>query len=54
MDMRWAWSSAPGVQWSVTGRNLITSRHLEFVSEASDVARTLVGPSIILGLRLQY
>ena len=54
MDMRWAWSSAPGVQWSVTGRNLLTSRHLEFVSEASDVARTLMGPSLILGLRLQY
>jgi iron complex outermembrane receptor protein len=54
MDMRWAWSSAPGVQWSLTGRNLMTSRHLEFVSEASDVARTLVGPSVILGLRLQY
>ena len=54
LDMRWAWSSAPGVQWSVTGRNLMTSRHLEFVSEASDVARTLVGPSVILGLRLQY
>ncbi len=54
MDMRWAWSSAPGVQWSVTGRNLMTSRHLEFVSEASDVARTLVSPAVILGLRLQY
>ena len=54
LDMRWAWSSAPGVQWSVTGRNLMTSRHLEFVSEASDVAHTLVGPSVILGLRLQY
>lgn len=54
LDMRWAWSSAPGVQWSVTGRNLMTSRHLEFISEASDVAHTLVGPSVILGLRLQY
>lgn len=54
MDMRWAWLSAPGVQWSVTGRNLMTSRHLEFISEATDVARTLVGPSVILGLRLQY
>ena len=54
LDMRWAWSTAPGVQWSVTGRNLMTPRHLEFVSEAADVARTLVGPSVILGLRLQY
>jgi outer membrane receptor protein involved in Fe transport len=54
LDMRWAWSSAPGVQWSVTGRNLLTSRHLEFVSEAADVARTLIGPSVMLGLRLQY
>jgi iron complex outermembrane receptor protein len=54
LDMRWAWSSSPGVQWSVTGRNLMTSRHLEFVSEASDVARTLIGPSVIFGLRLQY
>jgi iron complex outermembrane receptor protein len=54
LDMRWAWSSAPGVQWSVTGRNLMTSRHLEFVSEVSDVARTLIGPSVILGLRIQY
>jgi iron complex outermembrane receptor protein len=54
LDMRWAMSLAPGVQWSVTGRNLLTSRHLEFVSEAVDVARTLVGPSVILGLRLQY
>lgn len=54
LDLRWAWSTAPGVQWSVTGRNLMTPRHLEFVSEAADVARTLVGPSVILGLRLQY
>lgn len=54
LDMRWAWSPAPGVQWSVAGRNLMASRHLEFVSEAVDVARTLVGPSVILGLRLQY
>ena len=54
LDMRWAWSSQPGVQWSVTGRNLMTSRHLEFVSEAADVARTLIGPSLNFGLRLQY
>lgn len=54
LDIRWAWNSSPEVQWSVTGRNLLMSRHLEFVSEASDVARTLMGPSVLLGLRIQY
>ena len=54
LDMRWAWNSSPEVQWSVTGRNLLMPRHLEFVSEASDVARTLMGPSVLLGLRIQY
>lgn len=53
-DMRWAWHSSPEVQWSVTGRNLLMSRHLEFISELSDTARSLIGPSVILGLRVQY
>lgn len=54
LDLRWAWHSSPEVQWSVTGRNLLMSRHVEFISEASDVARTLMGPSLTLGLRIQY
>jgi iron complex outermembrane receptor protein len=54
VDVRWAWNSSPEVQWSVTGRNLLMSRHLEFISELSDVARTLIGPSLTLGLRVQY
>ena len=54
MDMRWAWRSAPKVQWSVTGRNLLMSKHLEFISETGDTARTLIGPSVLLGLSLQF
>jgi hypothetical protein len=50
-DVRFAWNSSPQVQWSVTGRNLLTSGHLEFVSEMSDVANTLISPSIAFGLR---
>jgi iron complex outermembrane receptor protein len=53
-DIRWAWHSAPSVQWSVTGRNLFMSHHLEFTSEISDVARTLIGPSVVLGLQVKY
>ncbi len=53
-DMRWAWHSSPEVQWSVTGRNLLMSRHLEFTSELSDTARSLIGPSVIFGVRVQY
>ncbi|PUE23999.1 hypothetical protein B9Z39_14665 [Limnohabitans sp. JirII-29] len=53
-DMRWAWHSSPEVQWSVTGRNLLMSRHPEFISELSDTARSLVGPSVIFGVRVQY
>lgn len=54
LDMRWAWHSTPQMQWSVTGRNILNSRHLEFMSEVADVAHTLIGPSVILGLRVQY
>ena len=54
VDMRWAWNSTPEVQWSLTGRNLLMSRHLEFSSELSDVARTLIGPAVVVGLRVQY
>ena len=53
-DVRFAWRSSPQVQWSVTGRNLLTSQHLEFISELNEVARTLIGPSLTLGLRIQY
>lgn len=54
LDLRWAWNSTPHMQWSVTGRNLWMSRHLEFLSEVADVAPTLIGPSVVLGLRVQY
>jgi iron complex outermembrane recepter protein len=53
-DVRFAWNSSPQVQWSVTGRNLLTAGHLEFISEMSDVADTLISPSIAFGLRVQY
>jgi hypothetical protein len=53
-DLRWAWYSSPEMQWSVTGRNLLMSRHLEFISEAADVARTVIGPTLILSLRVQH
>ncbi len=54
MDLQWSWRAAPGVQWSVTGRNLLTSRHLEFISETGDHARTLIGPSVLVGVRVQF
>ncbi len=54
MDLQWSWRAAPNVQWSVTGRNLLTSRHLEFISETGDHARTLIGPSVLVGVRVQF
>lgn len=54
MDLHWSWRAAPGVQWSITGRNLLTSRHLEFISETGDHARTLIGPSVHVGVRVQF
>jgi iron complex outermembrane receptor protein len=54
VDMRWAWRSSPKVQWQLVGRNLLTARHQEFSSEAGDTAEALVGPSVSLGVSLQF
>ena len=54
VDMRWAWRSSPKVQWQLVGRNLLTARHKEFGSEAGDTAEALVGPSVSLGVSLQF
>lgn len=54
LDLHWSWRAAPGVQWTVTGRNLLTSRHLEFISEMGDHARTSIGPSVLLGVRVEF
>ncbi len=54
VDLQWSWRSSPAVQWSVSGRNLLTSRRLEYISELGDLAKTLIGPSVLLGVRIQF
>lgn len=54
LDLHWSWRSSPKVQWSVSGRNLFTSRRLEYISELGDLAKTVVGPSLLLGVRVQF
>jgi iron complex outermembrane receptor protein len=54
LDLQWSWRSSPKVQWSVSGRNLFTSRRLEYISELGDLAKTLVGPSVFMGVRVQF
>lgn len=54
LDLQWSWRSSPAVQWSVSGRNLLTSPHLEYISELGDLAKTLIGPSVLLGVRVQF
>ena len=54
VDMRWAWRSSPGTQWELVGRNLLGGRHQEFISESGGSAATLIGPSMNVGVRLQF
>lgn len=54
VDLNWSWRSSPAVQWSVTGYNLLSSRRLEYISETGDLAKTLVGPSVLMGVRIQF
>lgn len=54
IDLNWSWRSSPAVQWSITGRNLLTSHHLEYISETGDLAKTLIGPSVLMGVRIQF
>ena len=54
MDLQWSWRATPTVQYSVGGRNLLTSRHLEFISETGDHARMKIGRSVLVGVRVQF
>jgi iron complex outermembrane receptor protein len=53
VDMRWAWRSSPKTQWELVGRNLL-GRHQEFVSETGDTSAALLGPTLNVGVRLQF
>ena len=54
VDMRWAWRSSPKTQWELVGRNLLSGRHQEFISENGDSSAALIGPSLNVGVRLQF
>jgi hypothetical protein len=54
VDMRWAWRSSPQTQWELVGRNLLGGRHQEFVSENGDSSAALLGPTMHVGVRLQF
>lgn len=54
MDLRWAWRTSPAIQWEMVGRNLLSGKHLEYVSETGSTASSLIGASLNLGLRLQF
>ena len=54
VDMHWAWRSSPQTQWELVGRNLLGGRHQEFVSENGDSSAALLGPTIHVGVRLQF
>ena len=54
LDMRWAWRSSPQTQWELVGRNLLGGRHQEFVSETGDTSAALLGPTLHVGVRLQF
>jgi iron complex outermembrane receptor protein len=54
MDLRWAWRASPTIQWELVGRNLLSGKHLEFISETGNTALSLIGASLNLGLRLQF
>ena len=54
VDMRWAWRSSPQTQWELVGRNLLGGRHQEFVSENGDSSAALLGPTMHVGVPLQF
>ncbi|MFD2365634.1 TonB-dependent receptor plug domain-containing protein [Pseudoduganella sp. GCM10020061] len=51
LDVRLAWNAAPGLEASVTGRNLLHSEHPEFGPAAT---RQLVGRSVLFNLSWRY
>lgn len=54
MDLRWAWRTAPKIQWELVGRNLLGGKHTEFISETGATATSYIGASLNLCLRLQF
>ena len=49
--MRFAWNAAPGLEASITGRNLLRSEHPEFGPAAT---RQLVGRSVLFNLSWRH
>ena len=54
MDIRLSWQPSESIELAVAGRNLIAGQHLEFTSEAPDVAPTLIDPQAYIEFRWSF
>lgn len=54
LDLRLLGNVSSRLTWYVNARNLGAKRHLQFVSEANDVAPTVISPHVSVGAQLRF